>query len=258
MSNRTQFDPTIRSRDLDLPLGKRGNRKKKKRVNAKDRRVIQLMDGRMQAKIDKDRRLMYIDNSWGISNAPQTIIQNTTTTFGVLINPSNIAVGNSQATRVSDQVWLSKLHVNCNFIYNFGASGSAQDYVDQIRMTVFIWHPNSSSDPVTPAQLFQNVSATTSLASFDFELQKQFRVICDDYVVVSGFGDATTGFNLPTSESLKHIDRTFGMGNTMVRYTPGATTASNHVYVAFTSNTTTGPAPLIQFISRLYYYNDSV
>jgi len=256
MSRSNRQDIPFISKNLDMPTGNRNRRKKKKNLNVKDRRIISIVDGHTQAKIDRSRRLMYIDSAVG-NGSPVTIPQNSTSAFGVSINPTAISVGNSQANRIADQIWLKRLEVKVKFTYNFAASSFAQDLVNQIRMTIFIWKPNSAADAVTPAQIYQNVSSTSTMAHFDFELQNQFRIIADEYIYVSGFGDATTSYANPNPRSGESIIKSFSLGNTLLRFTPGTTTASNHLYITFTSDTVTGPAPLIYGIFRTEYYNDS-
>jgi len=261
MSRRNkQLDSTVKSKDLDLHIvgtTSRRNRKKNKVLKPHEKTLMNHMIGKVISLEANKRRLMYIDVATGIAS-PVTIGNNTTSTFAALVScTTSITQGAGQAARTSDQIWLSKLHINASIIYNFSASVLSQDYVNLVRMTVFIWKPNTAQLAPTPGQLFQNVSTTSVYSLFDFELADQYTILSDEYITVSGFYDSTTSFALPTNASLKHITQTIGLRNIQVAFTPSATTASNHLYVAFTSNSSAGPAPLLQITCRTYFYNDN-
>jgi len=258
MNRKTQFDATPMSRDLDIPNGNRlrRNRRKKKKLPGKQEKIVQSAVTRAIASVEKKRRLMYIDTATGISSSV-TIGQNTASTFAVVLGmTTGITEGAGQTNRTSDQIWLQSLHLNFTVTYNFTSSVFAQDYVDLIRMTVFLWHPNSSVDPVTPAEIFQNVSSSSVFANFDFEYSRQYRILRDQYFAVSGFADSTTAFALPNTQSQRHVVETVSLGNALVQYSPSATTAANHLYVAFTSNSATNN-PVLAGVFRTYYYNDN-
>jgi len=254
MNSKSQFDPNFKSTNVDKSHSVVPFRAKKKKANLtkREQRLVSMLHNKEQL----DRRLMYIDVGLGLSSSV-TVGTNSPTVFGNLVSLTIIAQGAGQASRTSDSVWLKNLHINGSFYYNFSASGFTQDYVQTVRRTIFQWCPNSALVAVTPASLFQNVSTTTVYSLFDFELKNNYRVISDEFFTVSGFADSATGFALPNGDSIVVFNEDFNLRNSRVDFSPGATTASNHLYIALTCNSTSGPAPLVELACRTYYYNDN-
>jgi len=205
----------------------------------------------------RKRRLMYVDIGTGTVASPNTIGTNTASTFASLVDFCNsITQGSGQAARVSDTVFLESIDIKMVVYYNFSGSAFSQDFVQAVRYTLFHWLPNTALVLPTPGSIFQNVTSTGVLSSFDFELKNNYRVLHDKIISVSGFADSATGFAMPNQNSHHVIIFNKKLNNVRVDYTPTATTASNKLYLSLYSSSNTGPAPVYYLISRLYYYND--
>jgi len=256
----SQPDPTIKSRDLDLPLtrasgNRRGRQRVRFRMNAREAKLANHVISATARSQGKKRRRMYIDVVVGIASQV-TIGNNTTSAFGAIVSLTTaLAQGVAQTDRMADQVWIESIHENYSVKYNFAATGMSQDYCQIVREGLLVWKDPNNLLAMTPASIYQNVTNSSVYANFDFELTKQYRVIKDDYFSVCGFGDATTGLAFATQSSVKHIDRTINMGNHKIDFTPGATTGSGHVYATFTSDSLTGPPPILAGVWRIHYYN---
>jgi len=260
MNQKTQYDPNGKTRDVDIPKSnvlRVKERKKKNKKSPNELKTLAMVTQHVARKQRINRRLMYTDVGYGITS-PQTVGVNTTTTFGNLLTmTTGIPQGAGQAARTGDTIWLTRLIFHLALQYNFSSTVLAQDFVQTIRMTVLQWIPNSALVAVTPASIFQNVTSTSVFSLFDFELKDNYRVLKDEFITVSGFYDSTTAFALPNSHSLRIMSYDIPLNNCRVDYSPGATTAANHLYIAFTCDAVTGPSPLIELVGRTYYYNDN-
>jgi len=259
MSRKTQFDPNRKTRSYDSQMQRRliyNERKPPIKRTPKEIKTLAMVTQHIAKKEQSNRRLMYFDVGYGITSAA-TVGVNTTSTFGNLILCTAMTQGAGQAARVSDTVWLSLLILRIRLNYNFSATSLAQDFVIQVRVTVFVWRTNSALVGPIPGSVFQNVSSTSVISLFDFELKPIYETLYDAYVPVSGFYDGTTGFAVPNPNSSHILCLDLPMNDLRVDYTPSATTATNHVYVAFTCDSVLGPAPVISLTSRMYYYNDA-
>jgi len=261
MNSKSQFDPNRKTTDVDIPKSNnivlRNRERTRKKKNPRQVQTIATVTQHIARKQQLKRRLMYTDVGYGITS-PQTVGVNTTTTFGTLLScTTGIPQGAGQAARTGDTIWLSNLVMHISLQYNFSASALAQDFVQTIRMTVFQWIPNTALVAPTPASLFQNVTSTSVFSLFDFELKDNYKVLKDEFITVSGFYDGTTSFAIPNPHSIRVMCHDIPLQNCRVDYSPGATTAANHLYVAFTCDAVTGPSPLIEAVLRTYYYNDN-
>jgi len=260
MNRKTQYDPTRISTNLDIVKSNRppnSRNKPKKKVDPRQVRIETSVLNKVQKQQNRERRLMYADIATGIS-APVTVGINTPTVFGNLLScTASISQGAGQAARTSDTIWLNLLSFHLILKYNFSSTVFAQDIIDTVRMTIFQWVPNTALVTATPGSLFQNVTSTSVLSNFDFELKNQYKVLRDEFFTVSGFYDSVTTVAYPTAHSIRVIPINVPLRNSRVDFTPSSTTAANHLYIAFTCDSVNGPAPLLQVTGRTYYFNDS-
>jgi len=254
----SQVDPSSRTRALDMANGNvRGRRRGAKvKLSPQEAKLAAVIESHLMKKLKEAESVKYIDVGTGIS-APATIPQMTSSTFGLLIPcTTSITQGAGQAARTADTVWLDKIELNYALKYNFSSSVLAQDYTNSIRTTLFQWKDNTALVLPTPGSIWQNVGSTSVYAKFDFELRDQYRIHFDDLDNVSGFYDSTTGFSFPNERSIRQITKTINLGNSKLLFNPTATTGSNHLYLALTSDTISGPAPLFSGTLRTYFRNN--
>jgi hypothetical protein len=254
----TQVDASSKTRALDMVNGNvRGRRRGAKvKLSPKEVKLASVVESRLLKKLKEAESVKYIDVGTGITS-PATIPQMTAGTFGLLIPcTTSIIQGAGQAARTADTVWLDKVELNFALKYNFSSSTLAQDYINAIRTTLFQWKENTALVLPTPSSIFQNVASTSVYAKFDFELRDQYHIHFDDMDSVTGFYDSTTAFAFPTERSIRQITKTISLRNSRLLFNPTATTGSNHLYLALTSDTVSGPAPLFSGTIRTYFRND--
>lgn len=143
-----------------------------------------------------------------------------TVTFNDL---STIAQGDDHDQRLGDQVKCTRLRLKGNFTRDDGAS---VDTFDQIRVVVFIWHPDDANEP--PAATTDILESATLYYHQPLQLEaskrKKFTVLYDSH------------FDLPTREggdlkrSLKNISINKKLRNT-IYFNDAATTGRNKIYM---------------------------
>jgi len=230
-------------------------RKQKPKYNSHEQRLLDVAVGRATKSIHANAPPKYYDFATGWSS-PVTIPANTTSTFGVNVLCIDPSQGAGQAARVADTIRLKRLTAKIFLEYNFSSASLTQDIAQTIRTILYRWKVLTSLAAPTPGSIFQNVSSTGTASNFDFERKDNYDILFDQIDKVIGFADSTATIVIPTSHSLVMIVLDIDLGNSRALFDPGATTGSGLIYLGFGSDTSSGPAPLLRVVGRVYYENE--
>jgi len=189
----------------------------------------------VQAMIASKQTLKFYDNHTYVGSA---------TSGGINIALSTIPQGNTDSTRSGDSVSLETLEVRGE-LYLQGAGGT-NDFTDQIRVIIYMWHPVSSGAAPVIASILQDVSVAQSLvmSAYSWDSKPQFSVLYDKNFSLSGNGPSDVFFDFRKS---------FGSGH-LATWAGGSTTLqSEGIFMIIASNSLVATHPIYNFYSRVTY-----
>jgi len=154
-----------------------------------------------------------------------------------------IPQGDAQSQRIADTIYLFRVDLRLQlFILE-----AATDYTNYVRMTFFLWKPNSASYPPNGVSIFQNTSSV--LTPFSFETR-------DDYSVIRDWTFNLTGYvGVPTNSSQHTLTESIPLSNHRVQFNLALGTGTGHLYFADYSDSTTTPHPTYNLYTRIWYYD---
>lgn len=189
----------------------------------------------VQAMIAGKQTLKFFDNHTYVGSATST---------GINIALSAIPQGNTDSTRSGDSVSLKTLEVRGE-LYLQGTGGT-NDFTNQVRVIVYMWHPVSSGAAPVIASILQDVSVAQSLvmSGYSWDSKPQFSVLYDKNFALSGNGVADVFF---------HFKKSFGSGH-LATWAGGSTTLqSDGLFMIVCSDSLVATHPIYNFYSRVAY-----
>lgn len=169
-----------------------------------------------------------------IKYSPGTLSTSATSTgtVGAFLVPSR---GTGPSDRIGDRYKLVKLEANWNAI--------AGDTTNVVRITIFQWHPDDTSDAPTMAKLYQHTTVPAlSVFIGDVRARRKFRVLYDRTVALSANGPAGLVANINLSEKMFRV--------TDVN---DSSTGINKVYYAVSSDSGAATHPSLELSANTYF-----
>lgn len=167
-----------------------------------------------------------------------------TTTAGQQYAISAIPQGNTDSTRSGDSVSLKTVEVRGE-LYLQGTGGT-NDFTNQVRVVVYMWHPVSTGAAPVPASIFQDFSVAQSgvMSAYSWDSKPQFSVLYDRNFALSGNGPSDLFF---------HFKKSFGAGHLATWANSSTTLQSDGLFVIVISDSLVATHPLHNIYTRVTY-----
>jgi len=155
---------------------------------------------------------------------------------------SGIAQGVTSANRIGDEVVLVSLEITYEIVQ------ANTDIYSNTRVLVFQWFPNTTLVAPVLASILYNTAAIGLYSQYNWQYRDQYHVLYDK--IHSQAGLATSVASSTNMSVLLHRLTNFRKG---IKFAPGVTTGSNHLYFLFISDSSIAPFPVGNFASRLLF-----
>jgi len=174
---------------------------------------------------------------------------------GTIMELSNMSQGNTNGTRVGNQIELKG--VATNFIFQNNSSINVE-----VRMIIFryLGSSNSTTTPTVTDVLWTNngstINASTPLMDYDKTRQSLIVPLVDRRFTLEGDGGVATNNPLNTFHSATSDQRYIKMDGNTITYNSGTsgTDGQGKLYVLLVSSVN-ATMPVFYGYSRLLYYN---
>ncbi len=152
--------------------------------------------------------------------------------------------GDAQSTRVADTIWVQSIELK------FAARTANADIFNFVRLLIFRWNVSTALAIPTSGEIFFNYSSAFNYAFLNFERRDNYHVYKD--VTFNLSGTATN----PTAYCQHFINEHQTLRNLQIQFDPSATTATNHLFLGWLSDSTVTPFPIIDYNIRIWYYDE--
>jgi len=154
------------------------------------------------------------------------------------VDLSTIAPGSSSGQRNGDSIKANHLRFALSCIF--------ADTTNIVRVTLFKWIVNSTSDAPSSGEIYQDPSSSARIVLSPFVVTKpsRFKILFDKI------------FNLDSVSHPQVIDVIEKSIKFPISYDQGTNTGRNHVYVAFSSDSSAIPHPAFTYESFLTFSDD--
>jgi len=159
------------------------------------------------------------------------------TTATIQTGMSTIPQGVQDGQRTGDDIELVR--------YYFKYSWAGADATNAIRVILFRWYENNSTNPPTAAQVLQVSSNPISCINHDSIREKKLHVFYDKLHYTSLNGPLAGGKDLVFSQKQ--------MGRKNIAYDNGAITGEGLIYALFMSDSLAATHPALNWYGRVEY-----
>lgn len=158
-----------------------------------------------------------------------------------VISVSATTNGTTDITRIGDQIELHSLELKLS------ATVSSSDGSNLVRILVFQWLADDTTDPPTAAKVLQSSAGQPYNSPFNHDNSAKLVVLYDKLLATS------------TYYPVKHDSVLISLGQSPVRrvvkYSAGASTGNNNIYIAFCSDSGPAPHPTVDSYARINFYD---
>jgi len=174
------------------------------------------------------------EEKW-INVAGVSVATSGTPTF---VDLSTIGQGTTSGTRIGDTIKLNHFRFALSVIY--------ADATNLVRVTIFKWMMNNTSDVPSASEIFQDTTGATRICLTPFVTTKpsRFKIIFDKLINL----DATCH-----PQAIHLVEMAM---KTLVSFDTGTSTGRNHIYVSFVSDSTAIPHPAFSYESFVKFHDD--
>lgn len=152
--------------------------------------------------------------------------------------------GNTQGRRIADNIWIQRIEIRSNVnLANTDEYGLA-------RVGMFRWKVSTALAIPTGIDLFQTFSVNPVLSFFNYERNELYTILYDE--VLNCVGTPTT----LTTHSQHWTTQSFDYNSMRVDFDLGTTTATNHLFLYWISDSINPPHPIFEFNVRVWYYDE--
>jgi len=154
------------------------------------------------------------------------------------VDLTTIGQGNTSNSRNGDTVKLTNLRLAFSCIF--------ADATNLLRVTLFRWLMNNTSDVPSTAEIFQDATGTTRTVLSPFVVTKpsRFKILYDKV------------FNLDSVAHPQILNVTDLKLKSLVSYDTGTSTGRGHIYLSFISDSGAIPHPAFSYESFVKFHDD--
>jgi hypothetical protein len=152
--------------------------------------------------------------------------------------------GPAQSQRVADTIWLQRIEMKIN------VTSANVDVFNLARLVLIRWKVSSSLALPTSADLFNNFGTNVVHSFLNFERRENYSISLDTTLNLTGVAAS------PTNTSQHWLNLTHNMGNQLVQFDPAATTATDHIFFGWFSDSAAIPFPVLNYNFRIWYYDE--
>jgi len=182
------------------------------------------------------KEMKYFDSKEFAQNATTTPLQ---------LAISAVPQGDTDSQRDGDQINLRRLWIK--FETYLQGIGGTNDYTDQVRLTVYRWHPMSASTHPVPADVLQDLSVAQSatMTPFTWDNRKDYTIILDKTFNLSGYGPSDFGYTTTFNWKEPGIPAHFSAGSTTLQ--------TNGIFAIISSDSLVATHPQFNLWTRVEY-----
>jgi len=154
------------------------------------------------------------------------------------VDVATIGQGVTSGTRNGDTIKLKHLRISLACI--------VADATNLVRVVIFRWKMNNTSDVPSPSEIFQDPTATTRILLSPFVVTKpsRFTILLDKL------------YNLDSLAHPQIIDTINMRMNSLVSFDTGTSTGRDHIYLCFMSDSTAIAHPAFSYESMILFHDD--